>query len=132
LFDAAAVLHDLLVLDEVARVEGVVLAGGVLLADDILIVDDDEDLRALVALSLRCAGLLSEAVDGGAAALAAAERKRRKVVVCDVTMPEVSGLDVCRAIKRREADASQVLMLSANTPRSRTLPPPTLRAQMTI
>jgi DNA-binding response OmpR family regulator len=91
----------------VARVEGVLLAGGVLLADDILIVDDDEDLRALVALSLRCAGLLAEAVDGGAAAQAAAERKRRKVVVCDATMPEVSGLDVCRAIKRREADAAR-------------------------
>lgn len=81
----------------------------------VLIADDDADIRALVLLALRNAGFDAETVDGGAEALAAARRQKHEVLVLDVRMPDMSGLEVCRQIKATDATAdSQVLMISAN------------------
>jgi DNA-binding response OmpR family regulator len=80
----------------------------------ILIADDDDDVRALLAYVLLKAGFDAEVVDGGGAALAAAARRRRKVLILDVSMPGVSGLDVCREVKAREDGSCSILLVSAN------------------
>lgn len=85
-------------------------------AGSVLIADDDADIRALVLLALRNAGFHAETVDGGVQALAAARREKREVVVLDVRMPDMSGLEVCRRIKAAgDTAGSQVLMISANS-----------------
>ena len=85
-------------------------------ANNILVVDDDEDIRALVTTILTRAGYRTEAVDGGLPALAAARREAPHVIVLDVRMPDMSGLDVCRALKACSATAgSPVLLISAES-----------------
>lgn len=83
---------------------------------NVLVADDDADIRALVLLALRNAGFQTETVDGGVEALAAARREKRHVLVLDVRMPDMSGLEVCRQLKAADGTAdSQVLMISADS-----------------
>jgi DNA-binding response OmpR family regulator len=86
------------------------------IASSVLIADDDEDIRALVSTILTKAGFHAEAVDGGVSALEAAERETPHIVVLDVRMPDMSGLEVCRQLKaRRETAASPILLISAES-----------------
>jgi DNA-binding response OmpR family regulator len=81
----------------------------------VLIADDDDDIRRLVSVVLAQAGIESDAVAGGVAALDAARNHARDVIVLDVRMPDLSGLEVCRAIKSDAATAhSHVLLMSSN------------------
>jgi two-component system OmpR family response regulator len=67
----------------------------------ILVVDDDPHLREVVRFALERAGYgVTEAVDG-AAALAAFEAEPADLVVLDVLMPELDGLEVCRRLRAR-------------------------------
>ena len=65
----------------------------------ILIADDDADIRDLVAFKLEQAGFDVTAVDNGLSALAAAAAEPPDLVVLDVMMPGMSGIDVCRALR---------------------------------
>lgn len=82
----------------------------------VVVADDDPDIRALVAIAVRKAGLeLAASVGDGALALAAIREHRPDLAILDVAMPELSGLDVCREVRRDEATAGiRVLLLSAS------------------
>ena len=81
----------------------------------VLVADDDDDIRRLVELVLNKAGIPSDTVDGGIPALEAARSSARKVVVLDVRMPDMSGLEVCRQLKADEATSGgQVLLMSSD------------------
>jgi two-component system response regulator MtrA len=77
----------------------------------ILLVEDDPSIREVTALGLRAAGFtVTTAVDG----IEALERWRGvepDLVLLDVMLPRMDGLDVCRAI-RREA-TTPIVMLTA-------------------
>jgi len=76
------------------------------------LVDDDRALREAVARALRLEGFeVTLAVDGPEA-LELAAASPPDMVVLDVAMPSLSGLDVCRRLRDRGAHAS-VLMLTA-------------------
>ena len=79
----------------------------------ILVVDDDLELLGLVAYALRQAGYLVVEASDGAAALAAFEREEPSLVVLDVNLPRMSGLEVCRKI--REASKVPVMMLTVRS-----------------
>jgi len=65
----------------------------------IVVAEDHEDIRFVLKRALEKAGhQVVEAADG-AAALEAVRRHRPDVVVTDVDMPRMSGLDLCRAIR---------------------------------
>jgi class 3 adenylate cyclase/CheY-like chemotaxis protein len=73
----------------------------------ILIVDDNEANRDILATRLAAHGYqVAEAVDGEEA-LAAAYRDRPDLILLDVMMPKVDGVEVCRRLK---ADASLVFL----------------------
>ncbi len=81
----------------------------------VLVADDDADIRALLLLSLRTAGFAVHAAAGGTDALTAALRGQYDVLVLDVQMPDLSGLQVCRRLKSGlDRWASPVLLISAN------------------
>jgi two-component system response regulator RegX3 len=77
----------------------------------ILVADDERDLLETVGYALRRDGFEVECVDDGVAALAAARTGAYDVLVLDVMMPKLSGIDVCRTL-RSESDLP-ILMLTA-------------------
>ncbi|MGB2571941.1 response regulator [Micromonospora citrea] len=79
----------------------------------VLLVEDDASIREVTALGLRRAGFrVATAVDGRAA-LAAWRSQPVDLVVLDVMLPGLDGLEVCREIRR--TSAVPILMLTART-----------------
>jgi diguanylate cyclase (GGDEF)-like protein len=65
----------------------------------VLIVDDSPDALALAKARLGKEGHELVCADGGKAGLAAAARERPDLILLDLDMPDMSGFDVCRALK---------------------------------
>jgi len=65
----------------------------------VVVVEDERDLLKLVAYNLRQAGFAVEAVSSGEDALGAIERERPDLLILDLMLPGVSGLEVCRRLK---------------------------------
>lgn len=81
------------------------------MAKSILIADDDPHIREVLAFALDKAGLASRAVEDGEAALAAAAHQRPDLIILDINMPKMDGLEVCRRL-RAEGDIP-ILFLSS-------------------
>lgn len=77
----------------------------------ILVADDDPHIREVICFALEKAGMKTQAVADGAAALQAVERRAPDLIVLDIGMPEMDGLEVCRRLRQR-SDVP-VLFLSA-------------------
>ena len=71
------------------------------MARTILIADDDPHIRQLLAFALGKAGLETREVGDGEEALAAVEAKRPDLVVLDINMPKMDGLEVCRRLRAK-------------------------------
>lgn len=65
----------------------------------ILIIDDDPLALAVAEVRLAKEGVETCCANGGQAGLDAARRERPDLVVLDLDMPDLSGFDVCRALK---------------------------------
>jgi two-component system, OmpR family, phosphate regulon response regulator PhoB len=65
----------------------------------ILVVEDEADIRQVVAYNLGLAGHETVLCDRGEPALAAARDKRPNLVLLDLMLPDISGLEVCRLLK---------------------------------
>jgi CheY-like chemotaxis protein len=65
----------------------------------IVVADDDADIRDLVVFKLRQAGHDVQAVEDGAAAVEACQATPPDLVVLDVMMPGMGGLDATRALR---------------------------------
>ncbi|GAA3351633.1 hypothetical protein GCM10020358_82080 [Amorphoplanes nipponensis] len=80
----------------------------------VLVADDDADIRDLVAFKLEQSGLEVIAVEDGQAALEQARARRPTLAVLDVSMPGLSGIDVCRMLRADPATADMlIIMLTA-------------------
>jgi two-component system, OmpR family, KDP operon response regulator KdpE len=77
----------------------------------ILLVEDDDNLRRALTLTLRSRGHHVEEVADGRSALSAVGRHPLDVVVLDLGLPDVDGVDVIRRI--RESDDLPIIVLSA-------------------
>jgi EAL domain-containing protein (putative c-di-GMP-specific phosphodiesterase class I)/DNA-binding response OmpR family regulator len=77
----------------------------------VLVVDDDAAIRTLIALSLRRAGLDVIEAESGRSALQIIETDSVSVVVCDVGMPEMTGIEVVQALRLRPESATLPIIL---------------------
>jgi two-component system OmpR family response regulator len=77
----------------------------------ILVVDDDPHIRDVVRFAFEKAGMVISAAQDGKDALRQFDRDIHELVVLDIGMPEMDGLEVCRQI-RKTAD-TPILFLSA-------------------
>ncbi|MEI6726643.1 MAG: response regulator, partial [Actinomycetes bacterium] len=67
--------------------------------ESVLVVDDERDILELVKYNLDKEGYQVTIVETGEDALAAARTKMPDVVVLDLMLPGVDGLEVCRRLK---------------------------------
>jgi two-component system response regulator RegX3 len=81
------------------------------MSDTILLVDDDAGVRDVVAFTLRREGFDVDEERDGPSALESGRSGRYSLVVLDVMLPGLSGVEVCRAL-RAESDVP-ILMLTA-------------------
>jgi two-component system phosphate regulon response regulator PhoB len=82
----------------------------------ILVVEDETDLAELVAFNLRGAGHDVTVAHDGNTALAEIQRSQPDLLVLDVMLPDVSGLEVCRRLRRNPQTVRlPVIMLTART-----------------
>ncbi|HOX39239.1 MAG TPA: response regulator transcription factor [Candidatus Brocadiia bacterium] len=81
---------------------------------EILVVDDEEDILELVAYNLRRNGYRVECVKTGEAALAHAKSKLPDLIILDLMLPEIDGLQVCGELKKNTTTALiPIVMLTA-------------------
>jgi len=78
----------------------------------LLIADDDRDVRDSLHRALGYAGYAVTTVANGADALSAVAQAPVDLIILDVLMPMLDGLDTCRALRGR-GDATPVLVLTA-------------------
>ncbi|HJU65093.1 MAG TPA: response regulator, partial [Gemmatimonadaceae bacterium] len=82
----------------------------------VLCVDDNEDMRLMVREVLASAGHDVNLAPDGLSALASIQEREPDLLVLDLVMPGMSGIDVCRAVKRNPFTARiPVLMLTAQS-----------------
>jgi two-component system, OmpR family, response regulator len=79
---------------------------------NVLVVDDEAVLAEMVSMALRYEGWKIATAGDGASALESARTQRPDVVVLDVMLPDMSGLDVLRKL-RQENPQLPVLLLTA-------------------
>lgn len=78
--------------------------------DTVAFVDDDPDLRTANLQTLALAGLRSRPFGNAEAALAAIDRDFPGIVVTDVRMPGMDGLQLFRALRERDAELPVILV----------------------
>ncbi|MBX5481701.1 MAG: response regulator [Myxococcaceae bacterium] len=82
----------------------------------VLIVEDEKDLAALLELNLSQAGFEARVTHSGAEGLRLAAEVTPELVLLDLNLPDLSGLDVCRQLRVSTATRSiPVVMLTARS-----------------
>ncbi len=80
----------------------------------IAIVEDETDLQQIVDFNLRAAGYRTLGATSGYKALEMIRRDVPDLVILDLMLPDVSGVELCRTLRREEATREvPVLMLTA-------------------
>src|SRR5262245_38426413 len=80
----------------------------------ILIIEDDSDIAALIAHYLEKAGYNAEIVPDGGRALTVAKETPPDLVILDLMLPGLNGLEVCRALRFDNRTAAlPILMVTA-------------------
>jgi len=77
----------------------------------LLVVDDEDGLRTLLKTELELHGFEVDEADGGSMALEAARAALYDVIILDIRMPDMDGLEVLRRL-RFEKLAKKVIMLT--------------------
>jgi DNA-binding response OmpR family regulator len=80
-------------------------------AQSVLVVEDEASIASFVALYLKNAGYTVKAVANGADALAQVEAEQPALIVLDLMLPDMDGIEVCRRIRQRRD--VPILMLTA-------------------
>ncbi|HEV2123731.1 MAG TPA: response regulator [Chloroflexota bacterium] len=80
----------------------------------VVVADDDPDIRRLIVFTLRRRGYAVSEAEAGDSALDLIRQEHPDLVVLDVMMPGMTGIEVARALKRDPATgAIPIIMLSA-------------------
>ncbi len=76
----------------------------------ILVVDDERGVRALCTDVLQRAGYETRAADSALAALGALDERDYALIVMDIHMPVMDGVELCRRIRQRRPEQPVVLI----------------------
>ncbi|MCP5281345.1 MAG: response regulator transcription factor [Rhodoferax sp.] len=84
------------------------------MAATILVAEDQADIRDLLVMNLRSANYDVHAVADGTAALASQNEQASDLLILDLMMPGMDGLEVCKALRAR-GRTTPILMLTAKS-----------------
>jgi len=85
----------------------------------VLVVEDDPDIAQLVAHYLEKAGFATEVTSSGREALTFIAARPPDVLVLDLMLPQVDGLEICRVVRGNDATAAiPIIMLTARAEES--------------
>jgi DNA-binding response OmpR family regulator len=84
------------------------------MAATILVAEDQADIRDLLVMNLRSANYDVHAVADGTAALASQNERASDLLILDLMMPGMDGLEVCKALRAR-GRTTPILMLTAKS-----------------
>jgi DNA-binding response OmpR family regulator len=80
----------------------------------ILVIEDDREIAGLVKLHLEDAGYRVELAHDGTSGLGKAEGEAHSLVILDLMLPGLEGLELCRRLRAR-SDYTPILMLTAKS-----------------
>ncbi|MDQ6775485.1 MAG: response regulator transcription factor [Actinomycetota bacterium] len=81
----------------------------------VLVVDDEPTIAEVVARYLERAGYRTRVAADGAAAIEAAARQRPDLVVLDLMLPRIDGLEVMRRLREQDRERIAVILLTAKS-----------------
>src|SRR6185437_10258802 len=84
------------------------------IAKRLLVVDDEDSIRHALTRFLSARGFLVENASSGAAALSMLGRERFTLMLCDVRMPGMTGLDVLHRALADDPDLAVVMLTAVN------------------
>src|SRR5205823_9224699 len=85
----------------------------------VLIVDDDPDIQGLVSYNLSQAGFRVTNAVTGSAALESVRGQPPDLIILDIMLPDLDGLEVCRTLRQRASSRRiPIIMLTARTEES--------------
>src|ERR687886_540697 len=80
-------------------------------AQTVLVVEDEASIASFVSLYLRNAGYEVRTATNGGEALASVQREQPSLIVLDLMLPDIDGIEICRRI--RQKSEVPILMLTA-------------------
>lgn len=82
----------------------------------ILVVDDEKDILDLVTYNLKKEGIETAVSSDGQEALALIKKNRYDLIVLDLMLPGMTGIDICKVLKSSEETAAvPIIMLTAKS-----------------
>lgn len=82
----------------------------------ILIIDDEPDVLDMLSMNLKSAGYKVISAENGEIGLAKAKTELPALIILDLMLPKVSGLEVCKILKRESATSGiPIIMLTAKS-----------------
>ena len=84
----------------------------------LLIVDDNEGVRHLVSRWLERAGFAVEEARDGAEAVAMVRRNPPDVILADIRMPKMDGIELARVVKSEYPQVKIILMTAYSSPQT--------------
>ena len=91
------------------------------MTDRVLVVEDDLDIADLIRVNLIELGIEIEHKADGLEALAAAKSGQYALLILDVMLPGVSGLDICRQIRELKPQQAIIMLTAKNSETDRVL-----------
>lgn len=83
------------------------------MSNKILIVDDEQDITEFIRYNLQKEGFLTEVASDGLEALKKADSFKPDLILLDVMMPKMDGIEVCRIIKSDPSKNIAIVFLTA-------------------
>jgi len=80
----------------------------------ILVVEDERDINELVSYNLKKQGFITESAFNGAEALRKIQKGKYDLIVLDLMLPEMDGMELCRILRAERAPVP-IIMLTARS-----------------
>jgi signal transduction histidine kinase len=77
---------------------------------NVLVIEDNEDSAEVLALVLESRGYAPSVAHTGSAGLALFQEKQPRIVLCDIGLPEMDGIEVCKRVRELPLDYTPVMI----------------------